>query len=324
MQASLSDGSAGATQPSYDVDLICYGIGRFSTSLPSRLQLAVLLALHSTLPLKASSSLLLYDPLLSSLEAAVLRALGIELIEENEEAKRPVSRCTVFYMPHCGEALYNNMLWANWAWFHPSNEHKQQQPIPQQPNNIHEIKQRYEQLSADDQLSSVLSSMHLSSARSSAHLGHVILIGNQLSAYTEKRFFPTDPPAPHNRSNSRRTTQRPSHPSSRCPIHSALPTTHPSTPPPTACQYECVCLVDALRLLQCRSLESELRGSGDDMRLAFHDTAVQWFEWSEGSGGGERERVERWLQHPLAEPKRLADDGELVSCTGERPKLDDT
>jgi hypothetical protein len=33
-----------------------------------------------------------------------------------QEGKRGVSgECTVFYMPHCGTALYNNLLWSNWT-----------------------------------------------------------------------------------------------------------------------------------------------------------------------------------------------------------------
>lgn len=33
-----------------------------------------------------------------------------------QEGKHSVqSQPTVFYMPHCGTALYNNLLWSNWS-----------------------------------------------------------------------------------------------------------------------------------------------------------------------------------------------------------------
>lgn len=28
--------------------------------------------------------------------------------------KYTTKECTLFYMPHCGIAMYNNLLWANW------------------------------------------------------------------------------------------------------------------------------------------------------------------------------------------------------------------
>ena len=308
--------------PLYDVDLVCYGIGRFSSSLPSRLQLAVLLALRSSLPLSTACSLLLYDPLLSSLEQAVLRSLGLRVIEHNEEAKRCVSRCSVFYMPHCGQALYNNLLWANWAWRHRSGENKEVQLC--QPAGLHidgEQRRKEEVLTeGDGGLSTALSSVHLSSARHSAHLGRVILIGNQLSTYIDRRSFPSGSLTASSRNNSRRSAQRLSSLSTRCPIHSSVPSTTLSTPS-IDCQYDCVCLVHELRLLQCRTFDGELGQSSEEMRLAFHDTAVQWFDWSEvdAAGEAERRRVEQWLQQRLAEPKRLADDGELVSSAERDP-----
>ena len=296
----------------YDADLICYGIGRFSTSLPSRLQFAILLALRTSLPLASHCSLQLYDPLLSSLELAVLQSLGISLIDHNEEAMRRVSRCTVFYMPHCGQALYNNLLWSNWALYQQNDDERdKQQSRSLAVRNGDEEKQEDELVTVEEQLLSALSSVRLTSDPPPAHLGHVVLVGNRLSAYIEKRSFSSNNRIPSNSTSSRRSAQRPSYQSSRCPIHSTLPST-PLSVPSNLCRYECVCLVDALHLLHARSFYPELQRCDEDMRLAFHDTAVQWFDWSDVSDT-ERERVEYWLRQRLAEPMSLADDGELVS-----------
>ncbi|NWT95556.1 SRR1L protein, partial [Urocynchramus pylzowi] len=51
----------------------------------------------------------LFDPAFSAREAAALQALGLCLLPENEGA------ATLFYMVHCGKALYNNLLWSNWS-----------------------------------------------------------------------------------------------------------------------------------------------------------------------------------------------------------------
>ncbi|XP_055567945.1 SRR1-like protein isoform X1 [Falco biarmicus] len=61
---------------------VCYGLGRFSVCPAARHQLAFLLL----------------------------------LLEELGEGKHDVEgSATLFYMVHCGKALYNNLLWRNWS-----------------------------------------------------------------------------------------------------------------------------------------------------------------------------------------------------------------
>lgn len=132
-------------------EIVCYGVGKFSESNNSRYQLALALCLRSSLlsigddeaaetssggegghvePRGTSPEMLFFDPVLDDVEKAILARLGCRLIEENEQGKR---RCcgaprsnetpaaelrlqpTLFFMPHCPQRLYSNVLWANWS-----------------------------------------------------------------------------------------------------------------------------------------------------------------------------------------------------------------
>ncbi|XP_042904889.1 SRR1-like protein [Parasteatoda tepidariorum] len=92
-------------------DIVCYGLGAFSSCMIARYQLAFLLALKSYLEIKAVS---LYDPIFSCDEKDCLIKLGLDVLSVNEKAKRSVSQRTIFFMPHCDLPLYNNLLWSNW------------------------------------------------------------------------------------------------------------------------------------------------------------------------------------------------------------------
>ncbi|XP_059884251.1 SRR1-like protein [Delphinus delphis] len=94
---------------------VCYGVGNFATCIIARNQLAFLLLFLEKCQIPRSHCWV-YDPLFSQLEIAVLGTLGVVVLSENEEGKRSVyGEPTVFYMLHCGTALYNNLLWRNWS-----------------------------------------------------------------------------------------------------------------------------------------------------------------------------------------------------------------
>ncbi|XP_061674447.1 SRR1-like protein isoform X1 [Syngnathoides biaculeatus] len=95
------------------LECVCYGLGTFSTCVSARYQLAVMLLLldAAKIPLK---DCFVYDPAFSSGEKDVLRELGLTVLTDNEEGKRLATRPTLFYLVHCGKALYNNLLWKNW------------------------------------------------------------------------------------------------------------------------------------------------------------------------------------------------------------------
>ncbi|XP_019282051.1 SRR1-like protein [Panthera pardus] len=94
---------------------VCYGLGNFATCVMARNQLTFLLLFLEKCQIPRRHCWV-YDPVFSQLEIAVLNSLGVIVLSENEEGRRSVwGEPTVFYMPHCGTALYNNVLWSNWS-----------------------------------------------------------------------------------------------------------------------------------------------------------------------------------------------------------------
>ncbi|XP_033030650.1 SRR1-like protein isoform X1 [Lacerta agilis] len=93
---------------------VCYGIGNFSSCVQARYQLAFLLLLLEELKIPEDLCYI-FDPVFSTLEIKVLAHLGLTVLLENEEGKRCIHNPTIFYMVHCGKALYNNLLWSNWS-----------------------------------------------------------------------------------------------------------------------------------------------------------------------------------------------------------------
>ncbi|XP_020657514.3 SRR1-like protein isoform X2 [Pogona vitticeps] len=93
---------------------VCYGLGNFSSCVKARYQLAFLLLLLQELQIPHRCCHI-FDPVFSELEIKVLNSLGLTVLLENEEGKRAVCAPTLFYMIHCGKALYNNLLWRNWS-----------------------------------------------------------------------------------------------------------------------------------------------------------------------------------------------------------------
>ncbi|XP_045880732.1 SRR1-like protein [Meles meles] len=94
---------------------VCYGIGNFATCVIARHQLTFLLLFLEKCQIPRRHCWV-YDPLFSQLEIVVLKSLGVTVLSENEEGRRSVhGEPTIFYMPHCGTALYNNLLCSNWS-----------------------------------------------------------------------------------------------------------------------------------------------------------------------------------------------------------------
>nr|XP_033810239.1 SRR1-like protein isoform X2 [Geotrypetes seraphini] len=104
----------GALGSRHEFNCVCYGVGRFSSCITSRYQLALLLLLLEKLQVPKHRCRV-FDPLFSRWEIAILQALGLTVVFENEEGKHKILTPTIFYMIHCGKALYNNLLWRNWS-----------------------------------------------------------------------------------------------------------------------------------------------------------------------------------------------------------------
>jgi hypothetical protein len=100
--------------PPLDVDVVCYGIGRFATCVRAQLQFACFLLLRRQ-PFLLTGAATVYDPVMGVVERRVAAHFGVATAAANEEARRVCERPTLFYMPHCGLPLYDNLLVANWT-----------------------------------------------------------------------------------------------------------------------------------------------------------------------------------------------------------------
>ncbi|KAJ2725280.1 hypothetical protein GGI07_001413 [Coemansia sp. Benny D115] len=89
-------------------EVVCYGIGSPATSLVSQWQMALLMELGYT-------NIHAFDPVMSDVDQLVLEKLHIQIIPTNEEGARKAVKRTLFYMPHCEQFLYENLVCANWS-----------------------------------------------------------------------------------------------------------------------------------------------------------------------------------------------------------------
>lgn len=57
----------------------------------------------------------IFCPYTTQSDVAIAEHFGLATIQQNECGKRAASAKTVFFMPHCGRTLYQNVLASNWG-----------------------------------------------------------------------------------------------------------------------------------------------------------------------------------------------------------------
>lgn len=55
------------------------------------------------------------DMLIMQSDAKIVQHFDITVLDKNESGKRQIHTKTVFFMPHCGMILYQNVLASNWG-----------------------------------------------------------------------------------------------------------------------------------------------------------------------------------------------------------------
>ncbi|KAF1332539.1 Protein kinase, partial [Globisporangium splendens] len=125
-----SQSASGAVGAAAVVNLVSYGLGSFCSSANAIYQLAYAKALADALNAStntAQSSFEIFDPVMNEVQIyanrhvclaqsdiAIAAHFGFRTIGVNEGGKRAVGVPTVFFMPHCGKMLYENVVASNW------------------------------------------------------------------------------------------------------------------------------------------------------------------------------------------------------------------
>ncbi|EQC27741.1 hypothetical protein SDRG_14490 [Saprolegnia diclina VS20] len=99
------------------LQLVAYGVGSFAHGpsgnaiyqLVCASLLRELLAGHDAL-----ADAFIYDPIMTEEDNEVAAAMDLSVLPTNEQGQRTAQTRTLFFMPHCGKQLYQNVLLSNW------------------------------------------------------------------------------------------------------------------------------------------------------------------------------------------------------------------
>lgn len=103
--------------------IVCFGLGPFTENLLAFHQFAFILSVQEYLSAQSEYNChgFYYDPVFSLRERKILQDLKCTVLEINTEGRYPLDGRTLFYLPHCPNALTNNLLESNWL---PEQLHK--------------------------------------------------------------------------------------------------------------------------------------------------------------------------------------------------------
>ncbi|TYZ59689.1 hypothetical protein PybrP1_002401 [[Pythium] brassicae (nom. inval.)] len=115
-ESDASEGAAHCGDGESEVHVVSYGLGSFCAASNAVYQLAFARALQEALAAKAAVRVMeIFDPVMNETDVEIAAHFGFRTIERNECGKRAAVARTVFFMPHCGRTLYENVLASNWS-----------------------------------------------------------------------------------------------------------------------------------------------------------------------------------------------------------------
>ena len=94
------------------MQMVIYGIGSFESCQHSALQLSLAILMQKDF--EWIGDIQVFDPILSTIECRILDTIGCCVLNFNEKGMRKAIKPTLFFMPHCDESLYDDLLEVNW------------------------------------------------------------------------------------------------------------------------------------------------------------------------------------------------------------------
>ncbi|KAH7924552.1 hypothetical protein BV22DRAFT_497717 [Leucogyrophana mollusca] len=95
-------------------EVLCLGLGSPASSRDARAQLAFLIRQCASFDI-AHATVSVYDPVFTDADQDLFQVFGMKMLADNKNAKHPLGRPTILYMPHCDIGLYENIIRENWT-----------------------------------------------------------------------------------------------------------------------------------------------------------------------------------------------------------------